>query len=100
MCAAENSMSTSTSATSSAVESTPPDTAATIGPRMPCSAKKLRMASTITAIAYFVAQAGGEAVAHGFEPRDRNAGVPAGWIGCVLAAEWGACTGVALPSDI
>ena len=55
MCAAVNRTSpTSTIAMSSAVESTPPETAATIGPRMWCSAKKLRMASTITAIAYFV----------------------------------------------
>jgi hypothetical protein len=28
-----------------------------------------------------------------FNACDWNAGVPAGWIGCVLAAEWEACAG-------
>jgi hypothetical protein len=31
--------------------------------------------------------------------RGRNAGVPAGWLGCVLAAEWGGRTGLSLPAN-
>src|SRR3954451_16834023 len=71
-----------------------------------------------------VGVAGVRTVAHGFEPwffccrklvsrfkglggiirvvgaRDRNAGVLAGWIGCVLAAEWEACAGILVTNDI